>query len=254
MFFVLSKILAFFIRPLVWIIFCFLGSYFFKKPGLKKGLFWTGIFLLILFSNQYISNRVMLWWEPEPVLIETLEQYDVGVVFSGVTKGSKTPDDRVYFNQDADRITHALQLYNEGKIKRILVTGGLGFQQRKVSAAAERLRDFLLMAGVPEEHIIVEPDAMNTYENAVNAARILNERFPGQKYLLITSAFHMKRSSLCLQRQGISFDTFPAGFRTDRPTPKFDDLFIPRSTAIDRWEVIFKEIAGMATYKVMGYL
>lgn len=196
----------------------------------------------------------MLWWEPAPVLIKTLDQYDVGIVFTGVTKGSKTPYDRVYFNLDADRITHTLQLYNEGKIKHILVSGGLGFQQRTLSMAAERLRSFLLMAGVPDSDITVEPDAANTYENAVNSAKILNEQFPGQKYLLITSAFHMKRSSLCLEAQGISFDKFPAGFRTDRPTAKFDDLFIPRSNSIERWEVIIKEMAGIATYRLMGYL
>lgn len=196
----------------------------------------------------------MLLWEPDPVLIETLGQYDVGVVFSGVTKGSKTPDDRVYFNNGADRITHTLQLYNQGKIKHILVSGGLGFQQKSTSVAAERLRNFLLMAGVPDDDITVEPNAANTYENAVNSAKILREEFPDQRYLLITSAFHMKRSSLCMKAQGISIDTFPAGFRTDRPTPKFDDLFIPRAEAINRWELILKELAGLATYRLMGYL
>lgn len=254
MFFVLSKILAFFVRPLVWIIFCFLASYFLKRPRLKRGLFWTGIFMLILFSNSYISNRVMLWWEPAPVLFKTLGQYDVAIVFTGVTKGSKSPDDRVYFNMDADRITHTLQLYNEGKVKRILVSGGLGFQQKTSSTAAERLRSFLVMAGVPDSDITVEPDAANTYENAVNSAKILKEQFPNQRYLLVTSAFHMKRASLCLEAQGISFDKFPAGFRTDRPTAKFDDIFIPRSSAIDRWEVIIKEMAGIATYRLIGYL
>ncbi len=178
----------------------------------------------------------------------------MGVVFTGITKGSKVPDDRVYFKSDADRITHTLQLYNEGKIKHILISGGLGFQQRSSSVAAERLRSFLLMAGVPNTDITVEPDAANTYENAVNSAKILKEDFPHQKYLLITSAFHMKRSLLCMEAQGISIDTFPAGFRTDRPTPKLDDLFIPRAEAIGRWEVIFKELAGLATYRLMGYL
>lgn len=196
----------------------------------------------------------MLWWEPAPVLIKTLGEYDVGIVFTGVSKGSKAPNDRVYFNMGADRITHTLQLYNEGKLKHILISGGLGFQQKTSSPSAERLRSFLLMAGVPDSDITIETDAVNTYENAVNSARILKKQFPNKKYLLITSAFHMKRSSLCLKAQDVSFDTFPAGFRTDRPTPKFDDIFIPRSNAIDRWEVIIKEMAGIATYKLMGYL
>lgn len=182
------------------------------------------------------------------------QPYDVGIVFTGVSKGSKTPRDRVYFNAHADRITHTLQLYNEGKLKHILISGGLGFAQVDNSIAANRLKSFLTMAGVPDSVIVTEPDAVNTYDNAVKSAKILNEQFPNQKYLLITSAFHMKRSALCLAKQGIAFDQFPAGFNTDRSTMNFDDLFIPRGTAIAKWEDLLKEWAGIITYKLMGYL
>lgn len=196
----------------------------------------------------------MLWWEPSPVPIADLDSYDVGIVFTGVTKGSKRPRDRIYFNQGADRITHTLQLYNEGKVKHILISGGLGFQQVSNSIAAERLKNFLLMAGVPDSVITVEPDAVNTYENAVKSAEILKRDFPDQKYLLITSAFHMKRSAMCLAKQDISFDEFPAGYLTDLSTMNFDDLFIPKSDAIMRWEKLSKEWVGIMTYRLMGYL
>ena len=210
--------------------------------------------MLIFFSNQYISNRMMLWWEPAPVLFESVEKHDVAIVFSGVTKGSKTPRDRVYFNNGADRITHTLQLYREGKVDHIIVSGGLGFAQADQSIAADRLKSFLLMAGVPDAVITVEPDAANTYENAVKVAEILERDFPNKKYLLVTSAFHMKRSALCLAKQGVAFSEFPAGYLTDRPTLNFDDVFIPKAEAIERWEIVIKEIVGIATYKLMGYL
>ena len=162
--------------------------------------------MLLFFSNQYIANRVMLWWEPAPIPMNEIGHYDVGIVFTGVSKGSKTPRDRVYFNAGADRITHTLQLYNEGKLDHILITGVLGFAQEGMSYAAIRLKSFLTMAGVPHSVITTETGAVNTYENALNSAKILNEHFPNQKYLLITSAFHMKRSSLCLKNK-ILFST-----------------------------------------------
>ena len=254
MFFILSKILAVFIQPITWILSCLIGSVLVRGMKWKKRLFFTGVALLLLFSNQYLSNRMMLWWESAPVPIASLDTYDVGIVFTGVTKGSKRPRDRVYFNLGADRITHTLQLYNEGKIKHILISGGLGFQQVSNSVAAERLRSFLLMANVPDSVITVEPMAVNTYENAVKSAEILNRDFPNQKYLLITSAFHMKRSSLCLAKQDIAFDEFPAGYLTDYPTMNFDDLFMPKSDAILRWEKLSKEWVGIMTYRLMGYL
>jgi len=196
----------------------------------------------------------MLWWEPQPIDIPSLPIYDVGVVFTGVTQGDKRPNDRVYFKKGADRITHTLQLYNQGKLKHILISGGLGFQQYTQSYAAERLKSFLIMTGVPDSVITVETGALNTYENAVNSTKILNEKFPDEKYLLITSAFHMKRSKLCLEKQGLTFDTFPTDYYTGRSTLNFDDLFIPKSESILRWQKMSREIVGIITYKLMGYI
>jgi uncharacterized SAM-binding protein YcdF (DUF218 family) len=240
--------------PLTWVIGCFIAYLIVKKKKLKRAFFITGISLLIIFSNQYISNRVMLWWEPQPIDIPSLPNYDVGIVFTGVTKGDKRPNDRVYFEKGADRITHTLQLYNAGKLKHILISGGLGFQQYTQSYAAERLKSFLLMAGVPDSVITVEADAANTYENAVNSAQILKDNFQNQRYILITSAFHMKRSKLCLNKQGVAFDTFPTDYYTGRSTFNFDDLFIPKAESIQRWQLISREIAGIITYKLMGYI
>jgi len=135
-----------------------------------------------------------------------------------------------------------------------LISGGLGFRQVPNSTSAERLRSFLKMTGVPDSAITVEPNAVNTYENAVNSAEILRRDFPDQKYLLVTSAFHMKRASLCLEKQVISFDTFPAGYYTDRPTFNFDDLIIPQAEALEKWEKMISECVGIIIYKVMGYL
>ena len=239
---------------MTWIIITFVLAIKWKSPKRRKISFGIGLTMLIIFSNQYLANQVMLWWEPEPTPMELVPHYDVGIVFTGVTKGSKTPRDRVYFNKGADRITHTLQLYNEGKLDHILISGGLGFAQVGQSIAANRLKAFLIMAGVPDSVITTEPDAVNTYENARNSAQILKRDFPNKNYLLITSAFHMKRSALCLSKQEIDFDEFPAGFNTDRPTLNFDDLFIPRGTAIAKWENLFKEWTGLIVYKMMGYI
>ena len=108
MFFTLSKILAFFVRPLTWILGLFLLSVIIKKKDWRKRCFWGAFVLLAFFSNQYIANRAMLFWEPKPTPFEEVDHYDVAIVFTGVTKGNKTPRDRVYFNNGADRITHTL--------------------------------------------------------------------------------------------------------------------------------------------------
>ncbi len=240
--------------PLTWVIGLLVASRIVKKPRLRKRLLWAGIVLLILISNQYISNRIMLWWEPSPIPMADVGKYDVGVIFTGVTLGDKNPRDRVYFRKGADRVTHTLQLYKAGKLDHILISGGLGFKDYPMTFAANRLKSFLVMAGVPDSVITVDIEASNTYENAVNSAAILNESFPDKDYLLITSAFHMKRSELCLRKQDIEFDKFPTDYYTGRSRMNFGELFIPKADAVMRWQKIAQEVVGIATYKLMGYL
>ena len=240
--------------PLTWIIGCFVLSKLLKSTLWRKRFFWLGLTLLVLFSNQYLGNRVMLLWEKAPIPIEALPNYDVGVVFTGVTKVDKSPKDRVYFDKGADRVTHTLQLYKLGKLKYVLISGGTSLTQKDGEASAYRLREFLMMAGIPDSAITVEPKAVNTYENAKFTAEILNRDFPKQKYLLITSSFHMRRAALCLKKQGIVFDGFPTDFYTEYDSRNFDNLFIPKAGAILLWQKMAKEVAGIITYQLMGYL
>ena len=61
----------------------------------------------------------MLAWEPEFKGFNEVKNHEIGIVLTGVTNLSKTAYDRTFFNKGADRITHALQLYRERKIKKI---------------------------------------------------------------------------------------------------------------------------------------
>ena len=103
----------------------FILAVFLKKRFLKKKFLILGVVYLFFFSNRFIVNEVLLMWEIPPTPYENItEVYQAGIVLGGVTNSEKTPRDRVYFSKGADRITHAYQLYNLGKIEKILVSGG----------------------------------------------------------------------------------------------------------------------------------
>ena len=57
-----------------------------------------------------------------------------------------------------------------------------------------------------------------------------------------------------MKKQGLTFDTFPTDYYTGHPTLNIDDVIIPTAESIQRWQKISKEIAGIITYKLMGYL
>ncbi len=199
----------------------------------------------------------MYWWEiPATPIAEINQTYPVGVVLTGIAFTDRELNDRVYFSRGADRIVNALQLYKAGIIKNILISGGTGRIDQEVGfPEAAALKEFLLLAGVPEAAIILETEANNTHENAKFSAEILAKQFPNQKILLFTSAFHMRRSAACFSKQGVAFDGFTGDFFA-KDSQKFglDDYLIPNPDALNIWTKLFKEWIGMVAYKVAGYI
>lgn len=252
MFFYLSKTLYFLAMPVTLVVMALLLSVFVKKY--RKLFFWLGLGLLLLFTNVFISNALLRWWEDEPVAIASLPRYDVGIVLGGITS-DKEPRDRVHTTCAADRVLHAVQLYRLGKIDKILVSGGTGKIIEDEVKEAVLLQRLLRISRVPEADILVEDQSRNTHENALYSRDLLKQLSSGQqRYLLITSAFHMPRAKACFEKVGLEVDTFSADFRTDEHQFTPDVLFIPSSAAIGNLEIVIRELLGMLAYKIRGYI
>lgn len=253
MFFFFSKVLSFVTNPLVLVCSLLLASVFFKKERLKKSFFWTSFALLIFFSNDFIANEVMAAWEIPPTpYAEIKNTYPVGIVLTGVTLTDKEPDDRVYFHHGADRVVHAVQLYKLGIIKKILISGGMGRLITKGRREADDVFKVMVLMGVPATDLIIENESRNTYESALNLKRLLKDST--EKSLLITSAFHMRRSNACFKKAGLPVDLFTTDFYTHPRSFTPETLFIPQIDAVMVWQKLFKEWIGMLAYKMAGYI
>jgi uncharacterized SAM-binding protein YcdF (DUF218 family) len=104
-------------------------------------------------------------------------------------------------------------LYKLGKIKKILISGGSGSLLYPDESESEDLYDFCMIAGVRKKDILLENQSRNTHENAIYSLKIIEEENIEGKVLLITSAFHMRRSIGCFKKEKIQFDSFS----TDNP-------------------------------------
>lgn len=257
MFFYLSQFLSFLMMPLTIIMVLIIGGFFLRNKFLGRRLMLAGIILLLFFSNQFLSNLAMKLWEPDFKIIQEFPNHEVGIVLTGVTNLSKTAYDRTFFNKGADRATHAVQLYKLGKLQKILITGGQGLDPVNPNTEAELLRDFMLIAGVNQEDIIVENQAKNTYQNAIFSLETLknNGYSPEkEKYVLITSAFHMKRAKGCFDKVGLNTETFPVDYYSEDIKFNIPLLLYPDPNSIFLWHKLFKEWIGIIMYKIAGYL
>lgn len=108
----------------------------------------------------------------------------------------------------ADRVWHAARLYKAGKAPIIIPTG-LGDR--------ESTEPLLLDLGVPQTAIVGEYAARNTEENARFVAKTIKDLQSGTnavaktgKILLVTSAWHMRRSVLMYTKYAPDLEVVPA--------------------------------------------
>ncbi|WP_018478538.1 YdcF family protein [Pontibacter roseus] len=253
MFFVLSKVLQYLLMPILWIVVLLLLAIFLKSARVRRVYLVSATVLLLLFSNPFLANLTMRAWEYSPVPVTEVSDYDVAIILTGVTSWNSLAPDRIHTHKGADRFLHPLQLYRLGKVEKFLITGGTGTIAMDRRPEAEMLKEILLQAGVPEDDIITETRSMNTRENAIYTAELLQKYPQFERRLLVTSAFHMRRAKACFDKAGVDTHTFPADFYGSEVRYTPDELFIPNADAFRLWHRIIHEIFGYVVYKVVGY-
>jgi uncharacterized SAM-binding protein YcdF (DUF218 family) len=133
------------------------------------------------------------------------------VVLGGyVSPPSMRRDYAVLGADTLSRCLHGAALFRKGEPCWLIVSGGKVDANQSGPSVAESMRDFLVSQGVQEEYILLEDRSRNTYENAVESAKLLN-RQGVEEVLLVTDAASLLRAELCFRRQGIN--VIPSGCR-----------------------------------------
>lgn len=255
MFFVLSKILNSFILPLTIVFIILVLSIVLRNPKWKKRLQYSGVILLFIFSNDFLANEAMLMWEIKPIAYKDMAPYKLGIVLTGTTITGLEPNDRIYFSRGADRVTHTVELYKKGLVSTILISGGTGRLFAEDEPEANKYRRAMMMMGVDSTDIIIENETRNTAESAQQVVKMLDSlQYKPEECLLITSAFHMRRSLACYKKVGLNLQPFTTDFYSHPREYYLDAFIIPKLDALHVWHKLFKEWAGMIAYKMAGYI
>ena len=206
----------------------------------------TGVFYLL--STQLVSSMLMGSLErvyeqpPAPA-------GDVIVMLGGGATGD-TPNMGEQGNlcaSPASRLMAAAELYNRLHVP-VLVSGGQVYADSGPEAVIARRE--LMRLGVPESAILLEPDSLNTRQNAVFSGRILREQGLSRP-VLVTSAFHMERSVLNFEKEGFQVTAYPADYRTNRQQIFHYNKLMPSTAALDDSVIVFRE---KLRYLVTRYL
>ncbi|MGW1102612.1 SanA/YdcF family protein [Streptomyces sp. NPDC002540] len=114
----------------------------------------------------------------------------VAVVFgAGLWHGKPSP----YL---ANRLRTAAELYRDGKVKVVLVTGD---NSRKEYDEPDAMRTYLKAHGVPDKRIVSDFAGFDTWDSCVRAKKI----FGVDRAVLVSQGFHIRRAIALCRSAGI---------------------------------------------------
>jgi uncharacterized SAM-binding protein YcdF (DUF218 family) len=148
-------------------------------------------------------------------------------------------------NEAGERILALVELARQFPSARLAFTG-----TGEPISEAEEVAKKISRLGVDPMRLILETQARNTFENAQFSAKRLAPK-PGERWLLITSAWHMPRAVGCFRRAGFVVDAYPVDFRT----AGLSDLAMPYYSGSDglrQMDFALKEWVGLIVYWLTG--
>jgi uncharacterized SAM-binding protein YcdF (DUF218 family) len=249
LFFILSKIVAFIADPLVFITAFFILGLFVRTKYKRRRYLLISFVLLLFFSNGFIYQTAFNQWGVKPVQLK--KKYEYGILLGGMISLNSTLED-IKFGESSDRLLYTVKLYQDNVINKIIITGASGSLQSEI-IEAEFLKSYLVKIGIPETDIICETKSQNTFQNAVYTAELIfSKHKSAPSCLLITSDFHYKRAIACFKNNNLQVDPYLKKLK--QKTISIEDYIQPQSAYLSKWRVLFHEIIGYYTYKLMGYI
>lgn len=127
----------------------------------------------------------------------------------------------------------------------LIVSGGIVPSRPASESEAVVGKQTLEQLGIKERNVLVEEKSRNTWENAVR----VEQSFHPKRVILVTSAFHMPRSVLAFERNGISVVPAPTDYLSDRVAYTYFDYF-PNADALRISAIAIKEYFGYVYYRL----
>lgn len=152
----------------------------------------------------------------------------------------------------AERLTEIASLARRWPEARIAFTGGSNQMVLDGATEADLAARLFESFGIPRERLVLEAKARNTVENARLTRDLVSPR-PGERWLLVTSAYHMPRSIGCFRAAGFPVEAWPVDYRTRGPQDA-TRVFAAISGGLGRLDVAVREWVGLVSYRMLGYV
>lgn len=252
--FTLSKLLSLLIYPLsLSLLLCVLALLFSRLRWPRLSFYtlllatsWLYLCSTSLFAD-FLNGTLERGFVPRAMSV--IGKADAIVLLGGAMRGDTHMGTLPDLNQHADRLVQAVALYKAGKAPVVVLTGG-GAEGARTEA--QQMKDLLVVMGIPPQHIVLENESRDTHDNAVYSARLLKARGM-HRILLVTSAYHMRRSLALFEVQGLEVVPAPTDYQklvAEQVLPGW----LPLVSNLSQSTNALHEIVGFWVYRWKGWL
>lgn len=228
------------------------------RPRLRVGFVAMALCLLLVASCGPASAALgrSLEWRYLPLAV--MPRVDAIVVLGGATRPVIPPRVAVEVDASGSRLFEAARLYHAGIAPLVLVAGGGFGPAAESTSEAPEMAQVLRQLGVSDSAMVLEEASRNTFENAVEARKVLAPR-GALRIALVTSALHMPRAVGLFRHQGFDVVPAPTDFNIiETPEAHERSVFvwlqrlIPSASSLAYTTRALREYLGIAVYRALG--
>jgi uncharacterized SAM-binding protein YcdF (DUF218 family) len=255
LFFVLSKTLGFMLLPTNLLIgIGLLGAILTvtRFASLGRKLVIAAVLLLVICGLSPLGNLLLYPLESRFPPWDASRGTPDGIVVLGasIEADLSAAHGTAVVRSAPDRIIAGAALAHRYPNARIVFSGGSANLISNDAREADFAGAIFESLGVAKSRLIMERRSRNTLENAEFSKALVAPKH-GERWLLVTSAFHMPRSVGLFRKAGFAVEPYPVDWRVGGP----DDLFSFTNIAVDglgRTDIAVREWMGLIAYRATG--
>jgi len=254
MFFILSKIVWFVVEPanlLMLMVLAGAALLWYGKAKAAKYTLTAAAALILAVTLLPLGDALLMPLEQRFAVPSEIPQKLDGVILLGGAQEPLLTRDyhQPVMNGAAETMTAFLALARTHPEARLVFSGGSGDIRNQGITEADTVKLFLRQQGFDPKKLIYETHSRNTYENVTFSKRLVQPK-PGERWLLVTSAYGMPRAVGVFRAAGWPVIPYPCNYHVGRnlhllPSLHFMDSFSTLEMAMHEW-------IGLAAYYITG--
>ena len=255
MFFVLSKTIGVMSLPsnfLIGIGLLGVGLCVTRFASLGRKLMMTSIVLLAIGGLSPMGNWLLYPLESRFPPWNPAEGAPDGIIVLGgpIDADLSASHGATVIRTAADRIFATAALARQYPNARIVYSGGSGNLISTDAKEADYAATLLESLGIPSSRLIMERRSRNTLENAEFSKQLVKPK-SGERWLLVTSAYHMPRAVGLFRKAGFPVEPYPVDWRVGGPEALLE-LSNLEDNGLGRTDLGFREWLGLLSYWITG--